>query len=338
MPLPPSIRSFLPLAVGLIVGAAGAISFQDSMPGSEGSPQERANRLESELKKAQNRIAELEAGAAPARNRRGLFDRASGTSSGGGSNRRTLADGARSIAENIRDGKPVSPDDIFNAGKPFMRDLAPLVDRMRIRQEQRLIDSMAGQMARKYNLTPEQQSAVKGWFARKSAEEAGRWTEMIGRDDTRLVDVIRASQDVRPDKGIDSFMETILTGEKLASFKSERLDERAQRVQQEADMKVQRLNSIVPLSDTQRDQVFGIMARNSQDYDASMVFDGAGGQINAAPVGDRQAAMLGVLTPDQRVAYDAERSRRREEAAKDVEAIGLSLPPDWEMLDNMDFR
>jgi hypothetical protein len=39
------------------------------------------------------------------------------------------------------------------------------------------------------------------------------------------------------------------------------MNERAQRVQQEADRMVERVNSIVSLDETQRDQVFGIMAR-----------------------------------------------------------------------------
>ena len=52
------------------------------------------------------------------------------------------------------------------------------------------------------------------------------------------------------------------------------------------------------------------------------------------PGGDRQSAMLSVLRPDQRAAYEAERKRRREEAAKELAAIGLTLPGDWEMLDD----
>ncbi len=102
-------------------------------------------------------------------------------------------------------------------------------------------------------------------------------------------------------------------------------------------MKVQRLNALVELDEAQRDQVFGIMARGSREYDPEMVIEGARGEIGATPGGDRQAAMLALLRPDQRVTYKAERQRRREEATKDMAAIGLALPPDWEMLGD-DFR
>ena len=133
-------------------------------------------------------------------------------------------------------------------------------------------------------------------------------------------------------------MENILSGDKLAAFKSERLTERAERVQQEADGKVQRLDAIVGLDETQRDQIFGVIARSSRDYDPAMRLEGARGEIGATPVGNAQEAILAVLTPQQRTAYEAQRQRRREEAAKDFAAIGLALPADWEMLDESDFK
>ncbi len=328
MILHPSIRSLIPLFIGLAVGAVGASLFQESMPGSEGSPQERANKLEIELKRARNRIAALEAANSQAAAPQGILQRiAGGSHSGEG----TLADGARRIAEDIRAGRPVSPDDIFRASQPLMRDLAPLFDRMRVKQQQQLIESMTGELARKYNLPPQQQELLKQWFERKSNDEAKRWSDLLAKEGTRLVDVMQASRDVRPDEGLDAFMPSILSVDKLAQFRTERLGERARQVEQEADAKVQRLNSIVKLDEAQRDQVFGIMARNSKNYDPQMVMEGSRGAIAAAPVGNREQAVLSVLRPDQRAAYEAEQQRRRNGAAKDMEAVGLTLPANWEM-------
>ena len=331
MPLDQTLRSLIPLVIGLAVGGVGAVLFQESMPGAEGSPQDRANKLEVELKESRNRIAALEAEDTPSRNTRGLFERKK-------PGQATTADGLRSIAERYRAGQPVTPEDLFRASKPWMRDISPLIDRMRVRAEKKAIDSLSGELARKYHLTPDQQAAMKVWYSKRSEEEAKKFTNLVNDDKSRLVDMIRMSQDTRPDEGIDAFMETVLTGEKLATFKAERLNDKAQRVQNEADAKVQRLNSIVPLSDAQRDQVFGIMARNSRDYDPAMALEGTAGQINAAPAGDKNAAILSVLTPDQRVAYEAERSRRREEASKEMAEIGLAFPPEWDMIDDMDFK
>ena len=79
------------------------------------------------------------------------------------------------------------------------------------------------------------------------------------------------------------------------------------------------------------------MARNSKEYDPRMTFESGSGAIAAVNTGDRQSAVLAVLRPDQRATYEAEQQRRRAEAAQDMEAIGLTRPANWEMLDG-DFR
>jgi hypothetical protein len=320
--------------IGLLVGAVGATLFLDSMPGHAGSPEERATKLEMSLKQAQNRIAALEANSSQERD--GTASAWSRTRSD--ERKRALADGARSIADDLRAGRPVNPEDIFRASKPLLRDLAPLFDRMRVKEQQQVIDRMTGEFARKYGLTPESKSALREWFEGKSNEQARRWNELVTRDSTTLEDVVRASQDVRLDEGLETFMQSFLPSDKLAAFKAERLAERAHRVEQQADAKVQQLDSIVGLDERQRDQVFGIMARNSRDYDPSMILEGARGEIGATPGGKPQDAMLAVLRPDQRATYEAERQRRREAAAKEAEAVGLTLPAGWEMLESNDFR
>jgi hypothetical protein len=328
MKVPEIVRSLIPLLIGLAVGGMGAVSFRDSMPGAKGSPEERANRLELALSKAEKQIEALENASA-----RGM-DSSAARSAEDRRRGRTFADGARNIAEDLRAGRPVTPEDLFRASKPLMRDLAPIFDRLRLREQQRAIDGMTGELARKYDLNAQQQEALKKWFETRAGEEAQRWQNLVEADGTRLEDMIRATRDVRPDDGLESVMTNILPPEKLAQFKTERLAERAQRVQSEADMKVHRINSIVTLDEAQRDQIFGIMARGSRDYDASMALEGPQGQIPVTQGGDTQAAMLATLRPEQRAAYEAEQQRRREAAVKDAASIGLTLPPNWEMLDD----
>lgn len=135
------IRTWVPLLIGLVVGGVGAVMFQQSLPGAEGSAEERVIRLERDLKRAQNQIAALEAADPGAKRRSG----------------RTLADGARGIAEAFKEGRPVTPDDIFRATQPIFRDLAPIFDRMRVVQQRGEIDRMTGELSRKYDLTASQQ-------------------------------------------------------------------------------------------------------------------------------------------------------------------------------------
>jgi hypothetical protein len=79
------------------------------------------------------------------------------------------------------------------------------------------------------------------------------------------------------------------------------------------------------------------MARHSRDYDPAMRLEGTAGDIPETLGSSRQDAVLSVLRPEQREAYEAERQRRRDEAAKELGEIGLSLPPGWDLLDDEDF-
>jgi hypothetical protein len=295
--------------------------FRQSLTGPEGSAEERAARLEVELKKANNRIAALEDTDAHGRRK----------------STRTTKDNLREIRDRLQSGQEVTPEDVFRLTQPFMRDLAPLFERMRVREQKQMIERMTGEFARKYNLDARQQHALMKWFDTKAEDNAREWTRLVTQEGTRLEDLMKAARDVRADDGLDEFMPQILTGDKLAAFQSQRMEERVQRVQNEADSKTERLNSIVSLDDTQRDQVFGIMARNSNDYLPSMQLEGGVSEIATGNTGNKQQAIMNVLRPEQREAYQQEMQRRREEADKDLKAIGLTLPADWDPVEMEDF-
>jgi hypothetical protein len=318
--MPSAIRSLLPLVIGLAVGGMAVTWYGRSLPGEPGSAEERAKRFERDLKHARAEIAALKA-TDPERARRPG---------------RSMRDGLRDIADDIRAGRPVTPDDLFRMTQPLLRDLAPLLDRIRVRDQQRQVESMTGELARKYDLTAPQQAALAKWFEAKARENATRWTDLVTRDGTKLEDLVRATRDLRADDGLDEFMDRTLSGDKLAAFKTERMAQRAERVQQSADRAVARLDGLVGLDDAQRDQVFGIAARSAPDYDPGMKLEGLGGEIAGQPAGNPRDAMLGVLRPDQLEAYEAARQQRHAEASQDAAALGLTLPPDWSPLDELE--
>lgn len=314
-----SLRTAVPLVIGLAIGGIGSSLFLKSLPGPDGSPEKRAAELEVELKKAQNRIAALEE-----KNPRRRRDA-------------RLLGGARQLMEDVKAGKNVNPDDVFALFQPIMRDLAPLFDRMRVRQEKERIEARTGELARKYDLTPQQQEKLKAWFTQKAKDDAKRWSDLVGAPGTTLEDLARETTAHRLDEGLDQVMEGMLGGDKLTDYKTTRMAERAERVQQHADRKVQRLSTIVELDDAQRDQVFGIYARNSPDYDPEMRLEGIGGDIGGTPGGGGHDAMLSVLRPDQRQKFEDERQRRRQEAEKEMNEMGFALPSNWDLLDQADF-
>ena len=315
-------RPYISLVIGLLVGGAGAVLFLQSMPPKEGSAEERADKLEAELKRAENRVAALEGADPHGRRRPG----------------RTLKDGMRNIAEDLKTGKPVTPDDVFRATQPFIRDFSPLFDRMRVRELQRQSDTKAGELARKYSLNPAQQESLKMWLDQKAVDDAKRYTDLVSQEGTKLEDLAQAAADVRVDDGLEKFMETTLSGDKIKAFKSDRMLEKVGSVQQEADMKVTRLDEIVDLDETQRGQVFGVMARGARDFDPAMQFEGLGTGTAALQSGkSKQDAVLAILRPEQRQAYQDAQAKRRADARKEIEGLGLTLPEDSKMFDPLEF-
>jgi hypothetical protein len=301
------------LVIGLAVGGLGVGLFQHSRPGEAGSPEKQIQHLESELQQARTRIAALEetrprAARSPAQ---------------------TAYDRGRAIAQRLREGIPVSSDDLFRAAQPLLRDMSPLLERIVGQKFKRQSDSLMGELARKYDLNPNQQDTLQKWFSEKSRAEQKKWNDLISSDNTTYLQLVKSMRNDRTDEGLDAVMEGLLQGPQLEAFKAERLEERAQRVQFYADMQVQRINEIVRLDPAQTDRLFGIMAQSSPDYDASIRLEGATGEIAPANLHPRDA-LKSVLRPDQLAKYEDDRDRRLLEASREMNELGVQLPADWD--------
>lgn len=314
MKIPSSVVNSLVLLVGAAFGAAGALMFKDSLPGREGTPEARAAALEVELKKAETKIAALESGSSSRRERPG----------------KTSTDKLREIVENMREGRPVTPDDLLRVSQPLMRDLSPLFERVRVKEEKAGIDQKVGEITRKYGLNDSQREMLKAWYERQAEESAREHTDLWANPNVTLEEMIRASKGGQSDKGLDAFMGGMLQGDALSRFQTDRMTEKSQRVQADADRRMERIDGIVKLDDVQRDQVFGIMAKESADYDPKMQFQwGAGGE----PAAD--ATLLSVLRPEQKQALEAEKERKRAEAEQQLGEVGLALPENWDFFDEL---
>jgi hypothetical protein len=311
-----SLRTALPLVIGLAVGGLGVGLFQHSRPGEAGSPEKQIQHLESELQQARTRIASLEetrprAARSPAQ---------------------TAYDRGREIAQRLREGRTVSSDDLFRAAQPLLRDMSPLFERIAEQKFKQQADSLIGELARKYDLNPNQQDTLQKWFSEKSRADRKKWNDLISSDDTTYLQLVKSMRNDRTDEGMDPVMEGLLKGPQLEAFKAERLEERAQRVQQFADRQVQRINNIVRLDPAQTDRLFGIMAQSSPDYDASIRLEGATGEIAPANMHPRDA-LKSVLRPDQLAIYEEDRQRRSAEVLREMNELGVQLPADWDELE-----
>jgi hypothetical protein len=296
------------------------VLFQRSLPPAAGSAEEKVFAMEFDLKEAQQRIRTLE----------DLNPNGSRKSQGG------FIDRTRSVVQDIRDGKKVSPDDVWRSVSPI---LAPFMGMSRKKDEARRIDSKVGEFARKYDLTTEQQESLRNFFKQKADENANTWKNAMNDPNGTLLDIQRLSKQLRADQGLDGFMETTLQGPKLAEYKANRLNERLENVQRDADRRVERLNSLVPLDESQKDKVFAIMARGSRDYDPSMQLEGLGSDVGQlGPGASTFNAVQGVLRPEQILQMEQKKAERRQRAEEEAAEFNMTLPENWDALDQGEYE
>ncbi len=310
------IRNALLVFLGLTIGVAASLLIRGSMLPPEGTPEARILSLETELRDTRLRLAKID--PSQARQREDING--------------ALSAGARAALDDLKAGRPVDMNNIYQALKPIMRDLSPIFDRMRRRDERRHFENIAGEMERKYKLSAPQQEALKVWLKERADRNADEFKQIAFDPNTRFEDLAKAGRNNRPADGLDGFMETQLQSPMLETFRRDRLTERANRVQNEADGKVERLHQTVQLDEAQKDQVFSIMARSSQDFDPSMQLEGVSADAPLANREGRDEAIRQVLRQDQQSSYDNWKTERRTKAELEANEMGFQLPANWDSL------
>jgi hypothetical protein len=309
-----SLKQILGVVVGIVIGLIGGTLFKSSLPPEEGTLEEVVEVREYELKSARNRLAVLEA-----ERRRG--DAAAGQA-------------ARDIAADIRAGREVGLDDFYKMTKPWLADLSPLLERMRVKEETRRGEEIAGEMARKYDLTKAQQGRLQDWLARRAETNATFFRMVVEDEGSDFEDFMKASKENADFENIDEFMERELRGEELAEYQADRLLERSDNVPAEANRKLHRLHQVVELDAAQQDAAFLLLARGSTDYEQGMTVDGMQGKQVPLPPEAREEEVLALLRPRQRKDYENYRSEKLEETNRELGEMGLRLPEDWDAFDD----
>ena len=314
------MKQALGLIIGLLIGAAGALMFSRSLPAEDGTPEERLEIAQQDLKQAQRKIQILQAKA-------------------GNTGARGVQDGVRDIMQDIREGKDVSLDDVFATMKPWMRNMAPLFDRMREINQQDWADNMTGEWSRKYDLNKAEQEQLRAWFIQKNKEKGAAFSDVVNSDSSGFVDFVQATEyDWRDTQGIEEVMGNILEGDELAEFEEQRANEGAKRVQEEANRGLARLDRMVELDEAQQDQVFGILARGADGYQAGKFdYEGMGTDQSVLDRRARDEAIRNVLRPEQQQAFDTHRAEKKIEAEAEMRRVGLTLPNNWDLLEGDTF-
>ena len=114
-------------------------------------------------------------------------------------------------------------------------------------------------------------------------------------------------------------MKETLAPEQLETYRTEQLTERAGRITESANRRVERLTGSLELDDTQQDQLFEILVKKSPSYDPEMQIETSLDESIAAPLsGDvsEDEAIRSILREDQVPGYESylhERQQRRNE-------------------------
>jgi len=308
------LKKSLGLVLGLVVGCAGGYLFSKSQRPAPGSIQDRLELAEQEAAKSSREARALKA----------YVERAEGS----GSSK------FRQLARDLKDGKEVSFDDILGSAKPWMRQVAPVMERVRKVNEAKWVDARVSEWARNYTLTVGQRNELREHFKKRSEENAERITEVINSDQSGFVEFVQATEnDWRDFEETNDLMEGFLKGEELEQFKEERLAKRVEAVQEEADRKLGRLDEIVTLSDEQQAELFRVMARGSEDYLPEVNPQDYRGATSPLDRMARDAAINSALTPVQRKSLDEYRENQLREVAEQWGRYQLAPPKDFDLLE-----
>ena len=310
------LKQIVGLVLGLVVGAFGGVLFSKSLPPEEGSVGEELEILRNSVAQKERALRSYQRYA----------------------QRNSTPDELRRLARDLKDGKDVSPDDLFATMKPWMRQMSPIFERMRAVNEEDWADARTSEWARQYDLNASQRAQLKEWFREQGAERAKALADVIESKSSGFVDLIRATEyDWKDAQGADKLMEGFLKGDQLEEFKSGRLAERAESVQREADRNLSRLDGIVELDSKQHEQLFGVLSRGAEDYQPGLEVDGLAGDKSTLDRRQRDAEIRAVLRPDQIEKFDEHQRTRRERAEKEMQRMMMTLPKDWDLLDRNSF-
>ncbi len=315
------VKNILILLIGLAVGALAGGLFINSLP-----PQEPADkqvqRLRIELEQANNRIKKL-ANIDDIRERMPKDE---------------ASDRARQILDRIRRGEQITFDDFFFAFQPFLRDTAPIFDRMRMLSLNAEFDRLTGKYLREFDLSPSQLNRLKSWQEERASQLQQEFNQrVLFNDNATFFDFIELSnqyEDLTLDTSFDRVMRDVLNNEQHQQFQESRLTERAEFVQSEADRKLNRLNNIIELRPEQQDQLFVLFAKSSKAYVDELAIEGIDTLPSQASANELSyEAINQILDSGQARQLDEERKRRYAAEKEKLSAVGLAPPQDWDMLE-----
>ena len=175
------------------------------------------------------------------------------------------------------------------------------------------IEQGVSDYAEKLNLSDAQVASLKKRLTAQMGEQMEAFNAKLDDENMSMQEIMQNQREVM--MGQEDVMADILKEEldedQFAEFEREQLVEKTERVQKDSDRELSRLDRSLELTDSQEDQVFGILVQTNSDFDESMQVEGAEGVV---PVDDgvaKEDAIRSVLDAEQTEKYNADLERQQ---------------------------
>lgn len=162
----------------------------------------------------------------------------------------------------------------------------------------------------KLGLTDAQADSIKAKMAAMMKKNTEKFQAALDDGSRPMQEIMESQGDFWRNNNteIEAMLQDELTEDQYAQFERDQLQEKTERVQRSADSELARMDEALELSETQQDQVFDILVRESPEYDPAMAIEGAETSLPAAATAEgvsKDDAIRSVLSPEQTETYNA---------------------------------
>ena len=197
---------------------------------------------------------------------------------------------------------------IFNS--PQARSLMKQMAGAMTRGADRMIEGAVNEYGEKLNLTDAQSASIKAKMASLMEESSKKFQSELDDESRSMREIMESQGDFwrNNEEDIEGILKEELSAEQFEQFERLQLEEDTENIQRRANWELGAIDRALDLSEAQEDQVFGILVRQSDDYDESMAIEGIETGLPPAALADdvsKEDAIRSVLTPEQTETYNS---------------------------------
>ena len=214
--------------------------------------------------------------------------------------------------DNEGEDEEINPEDaiaqIFNS--PQARSLMKQFSAAMTKGADRWIEGAVNEYGEKLNLTEAQSASIKGRMASLMEDSSEKFQSELDDESRSMQEIMESQGDFwrNNEDEIEGILKEELSSEQFEQFERLQLEEDTENIQRRANWELGAIDRELDLSEAQEDQVFGILVRQSDDYDESMAIEGIETDLPAAALAEevsKEDAIRSVLTPEQTETYNS---------------------------------